>query len=437
MKGTRTMVTSNQNQADKQSPDKPSDDLNNLYIGHIDEVIGLSSVGEVSLKGEVLLYGQIEGGVFVVEQLRRLALYGALRKPDDERIGVISLAGPLIVPELVLDKDTKQSGSVRNLHLQCHYRALSLNESGSEKTNIFPRVEVLSADLTWTQVGEATEQAIQLVINIPTSNLVSQWPGLGLLDKITFVERKTLSFYPPGSESLTQKETHNSLHGCTEQPTSPCTGANLGRQLPLKFINISGMTDMGQLESRCQNQIKGACEVWRNKAALDLIVESDIEPGGDKGLITGDKVDNLRPSTFSHVNVYLVNDFEFPTNGACSCDGGQASAYCMLKWDVLSPEEDVETNKYLLAHELGHVLGITHPDGDNLIEFPPAAGMPNYHLGSHDSVMDPELISSRNTRQNMNIFTMWPSTSNPINNQTPLNAIVSATSWCDNFHPDP
>jgi hypothetical protein len=428
------MVPGNENheQLNSQSWNGLSDNLENLYISRIDQMFGsINGRRPISLKGEILLYGRTEGNVFIVEQLRRLALYGTLQQsPNGDRLGVISLAGPLTYPELALDQDPK-AGAIYNLNLQLHYRALSIEGPNSLQEAIFPRVEVLTADLTWTQAGELNGQEVKLTIGLPISKLVDGW--LGLVDTMT-LDEAPCSFYLPGAGPSNQNQKHNSLHGCIDG--SPCTqgATNFGRLLPLRFINVCGIPS-SQLEQGCQKQIDGVCEVWRNKAALGPVVEPNIQPGNNLGDITPTTAQKLRSTTASHVNVYLVQGFDYDaTGGGDTKDGGQASAYCMLQANLLSNP----SNRYLLAHELGHVLGISHPTGSDVISYPAATATGvNVHRGERNSVMQPGINSMRNTSRNLQIFTTWPSPTATGGNMTPLNAIVSAAPWCDNFHPDP
>jgi hypothetical protein len=455
------MMKDDQNQQDiqpeEQSPGQPFDGIENLYIGHIDELAGFINGQdelETPFKGELLLDGQAEGGVFEIKRFRRLALYGRLREPpigDEEkpdRIGVISLAGPL--RDTTLKPNPKGGVDVENLRLQLHYRALSDPEelpprfrSGDAE---FPEVEEIAAKLTlrWEQDGGPDEPEVRLAIELHIDELVTRW--LGLVEEITFdpfVRPFRLAGHGlPGF----QVSKRNSLHGCPD-PGGDCgNDADYNKiptsllRLPLKFINVSKKNlddeqEKIKLKTACQGQIDGVCVVWRNKAALRLDVEPEIDDAKTlKNLyevVNPEKAKTL-PADYAasisapspdpypdHVEVYLVEKLEGFTGscgGGATYDDGQASAFCILQVNQLN------VRKNLLAHELGHVLGVSHP-GDEPCP------------GSRTSIMHPPPpgfeFPTKNTRQNCRVITKFKDI--PCCTSSPLNPIVTGTGEKDLF----
>ncbi|MCB0168321.1 MAG: hypothetical protein KDI79_29100 [Anaerolineae bacterium] len=450
-------------QRKEQFLNQPDDNTRNLYIGHIDLVKGkVNGTLEANFAGEILLYGHPEDDIFVVEQLRRLALYGKLQEPNDfPELGIISLAGPISNTQLVPTLDDPKSGTVFIVHLQLHYddltkRRRAIRYSGDA---VFPRVEVLLTNLTWKQEGVPDESKVQLIVGLPASNLVGQVNGEGLIQSVTF-DPLLLPFHLAGTGPSISRKQHNSLGGCPD-PIGKCGPCNKKittpvRQLPLKFINITQKT-AEELEALCQTQITNACRVWRDKAGLELDIDPQI--GGDdidvmikdnyQGILTStqqsDLYDSVPPSGNppDYVPIYLVTgmrDSDGQNVQGFTRNCGQASAFSLLRVgrSGRNPiENSLQTNPFLLAHEVGHILGISHP-GDSTPEyFPDQHGFVDSHLGAAGSVMqmqDPNV--NINTCENFEIFDKWPGPTT-INIFVPLNAICLADpSQNDCFRPD-
>jgi hypothetical protein len=198
------------------------------------------------------------------------------------------------------------------------------------------------------------------------------------------------------------------------------------RNLPLKFINYSRVRTFRDqanpatpsVEGICERLIDGVCEVWRNKAALELNIQPLIEEGtliqkqvfGTITLLDEQDINNPAPSvelapshaSTSQLAVYVIDKFDQPHGGGITYDPGVASAYCILEVNAASQ------NRLLLAHELGHVFVLDHPG---------SAPDRDSSAGSIMQPADPNLPT--NTLFNCRIFTGGPGIA-------PLNPLVTA-----------
>ena len=407
----------------KQSPPVPFDDIRDLYIGRIAKAKGSIQLrGQqnplgVLWDGEMLFYGRPEGERFIVERLRRVVLYGAPLEPQfGKQIGILSLAGPLTETKLESGPD----GSIGKLRLEIHYRALSVELPPRDKSEdaVFPQVEQVIANLNWTQVGQATGAAVQLDVGL----VVSEWieRKLDVVQSVT-LEPVTVSLRLAGSEKpVLRTRTHESLApSCPQPPATACLPGmeTVTRTLPLKLISFSNRSLL-DVEQLCKTQLAGVCEVWRNKAALDLVVTPDIKEGTANEKTANSSVDMTQEyelgslySTQDQVEIYLVDNLLAWPGGGISYDCGKASAFGIIALDKVS------ANPYLLSHELGHALGLQEPNKQ-----------PN--PGSPGSIMEPKTPNSpTNTLDNFRILTAGA-------NAAPLNPIVATTAFSDCFHPD-
>jgi hypothetical protein len=430
--------------------------VENLFIGHFDEVDVIGHInGEIPcrFKGDLLIYRQPDSDVFKVEHLRRVALWGMPEPGRDTKppLGVISMAGPVGDTEQVPadEEDVAYRGEV---DLQLHYYSLSRPELlGETEEPGQRRVEWIRADLTlttefWNEPkGEAS---LQVDLDLPA--LVRG--EVRQIQSIKFGRFPPLTFRLSRRQSENKVAPANSLSGCTA-PTQPCTEpfnqTGVIHELRLKFINFSTEEDvsMAELIKRCQNQLDGACEVWGNRAAINLLPERDIDDAPPElkdcysELGSGQQLD--LPCDYAHFlktnkpvclenpcggapvdpyadffEIYLVGKraIKAPPNnhGGITHHDGQGSAYCILDVEAMS------VNQYLLAHELGHVLGISHP-------------YEQICPGSFFSVMLPGTPNSeRNTRATCKILDpAFAGIGDPC--FVPLNAKVTATDFHRNY----
>ena len=125
-----------------------------------------------------------------------------------------------------------------------------------------------------------------------------------------------------------------------------------------------------------QQVIEGACEVWWARGGIRLDPQASIftpplpatgynstKPDGtDIFSVSLSKeadlpVDIPTSVDVDLIEVYLVDKLDDSRGGGVAQQCGSSSAYIVLEIDHLP------YNRFLLAHELGHVLGLRHPDG--------------------------------------------------------------------------
>ncbi len=447
-------LSSNARQSVQASP-KPFDDIEDLYIAQIVkapgsiEIVKSPGSGQTETEtlpaifsGEMLLYGRIKDETFVVERLRRIALYGSpMEKRADDPIVTLSLAGPLA--ETVIQPPSP-AGSIEYVPLQLHYADLSMRlpPLSESQDAVFPQVERIAASVTWEPADKADPSAVNLEVSLIADKQVVV--TLGTV-RTVILEPIVLRFQLAGSGSPKPAAAHHSLPtNCLPPPGGPC-GPGLStvtRLLPIKFVNFSTQFSLSTVETMCKTQLcgvplvtgdcppvaGGVCEVWRNKAALDLTIQSTIDNAtAHTGYHEIDQTQETGPTGIQTLGyyypnaplivVYLVDALLDRPGGGISHDCGQASAYSILDLNKMG------ANPYLLAHELGHVLGLYHPD-ESTKPYP----------GSWESVMKASGAfspnPSANTLYNCRIFTAGMAGS-------PLNPIVTTTNINDCFRPDP
>jgi hypothetical protein len=170
---------------------------------------------------------------------------------------------------------------------------------------------------------------------------------------------------------------------------------------------------MASLEAVAQPQIDAACEVWWAKGGIR-------NPFGTVSLAQEAMVGAIS-SDASAVEVYLVDRLSDRPGGGITLNCGTSGAFVILEIDK------ARNNRYLLAHELGHVLGLRHPKQPA----PPAgAACQSYREGSSCSVMTPDSPnSSRNTLNNLGVVEV---PGNPL----PLGPVLTTLSQLGGWNPD-
>jgi hypothetical protein len=174
------------------------------------------------------------------------------------------------------------------------------------------------------------------------------------------------------------------------------------------------------MDNLAQALIDGACRVWWLKGGIMLEPDSTsvIPDANVPATVTVDVNESMIPSGQTTrtrddpnaVEIYLVeslvgNDFLSPPkprrSGGVTYGCGTAGAYVILEI------RKAKNNPYLLAHEIGHVLGIAHPssvEGQS-----DSCALSTNRQGSECSVMIPDRPASpRNTTKNVNLASTFP-----------------------------
>lgn len=245
--------------------------------------------------------------------------------------------------------------------------------------------------------------------------------------QLSFQELKPLTTLSPERNSLGQ---------CSGPGPSTGSGSYPYYNLQVRFINISS-EPIGTLEALAQEQIDGACQVWWDKGRLNIVPGPPPPPAGNptvteayetmlgldgtyaasqETFIREKITEKINSSDLDRVRICFVDTMENLNNNRVS---GYTFSCASSGSFVFLEVGHARNNKYLLAHELGHVLGLRHPDG---------SGCENVSInGSYCSVMVPDLPnSSRNTVNNLSILDSPPSLGgNPMGGQQKLSAFSS------------
>jgi|GEM_PF-5819297 len=369
------------------------EELQKLYVGRVNPadaagIIETSDGQQLLLRkfGEILLYGGMEGETFVLNEVRRIALVGKVfSESDKEPFGNFSLVGPLNT------NSVEQEGVINNLIFQFHYRELSIigiekKRYAGEEGVYFPPVVHMIGNMKWQQISDITNLGVRLAIDLelfddPEFNQGIELPNRA--NRISLEKTIEIDFHWAGAarsnDIITVQGELQPLMAVAAlsplpcfQPTQPCQAdapRMLIRELPLRFVNLATLDSGENIAALCGDQIGGVCDVWRQQAILNLnvnpIIDDRLEAIFDiyRDFDDSQWSDFLQssglPST-NQVDVYVVNDV---LAGGVSLSGGGAT-YDASKASVaiFLVKSAMKNNRFLLAHELGHGLGLGHPD---------------------------------------------------------------------------
>jgi hypothetical protein len=406
------------------------DDIENLFIGHFRNVDAhiqtISGENPVRLWGEILLYGRLDadGKSFIVGELRRVAAGGGLIEPKlDKRFSSISLAGPLEVPQV---GPSVSGGEIVDIRMQLHYSALSQLKPLLESEHaVYSQVDTILTNLSWKQISEPVENSIVLEINFASTKRLTSPIDPPIFESIRFDQPIRVSFDRAGSgKPLAETILPLNAPPPAAPPPGPCSPSltTIVRTLDLNFVNLTHHA----VDAAVTTLMDRVNEVWRDKAALT--VTHTITPGLANDIETFFSMDQIEEGTvatagYDHpaiptMEVYLIESFA--TNNqhgggfAPLTPANAASAFCIVEVGAAA------TNPYLLAHELGHALGLQHPDGTQ-----------GTILSSLNSVMQPSGPGASNNPSNtlFNMRSLLCCT-------PPLNPLIQTTAAPGCFHPD-
>ena len=346
-------------------------------------------VREVEFSGEVLLAESGQGQEAVIEQIRRVSLW---IDSLDEAGGLISFAGPANDIKI----EPGQRGQVEPFDVQFYYPLLPSEPECEESDASYVPLEKLRGTLSYEILAaEDTKQEIRITIEQQEliQAVVGAVEGFTFDDALIFERLQPGEYVPPD---------HNSLVVCAG--TAPAGALHERRRLKLRFVNLSLVASSPSLEPLLQDLLVKACQVWWAKGGILLEPEGAIAAAAPAGFgcAAGFCVSLLQEAMLQGVaavndaaEVYLVDSLDPSRGGGVTKNCGTSGAYVILEIGK------AQNNRYLLAHELGHVLGLRHPG-----ESAPAASNPcqSYRAGSFCSVMVADSTnSSRNTDLNIGV----------------------------------
>lgn len=344
---------------------------------------------EVEFSGEVLLAESGQGQEAVVEQIRRVSLW---IDSLDEAGGLISFAGPANAIRL----EPGQRGQIEPFDVQFYYPLLPTEPECEESDASYVQLEKLRGQLSY-EIGAAEDTKQEVRITIEQQELIQA--VVGAVEGFTFDHPLIFERLQPGEYTPPD---HNSLVSCAG--SAPAGALHERRKLKLRFVNLSLVASSPSLEPLVQDLLVKACQVWWAKGGILLEPEAAIAsaaPAGfgcAAGFCVSLAQESMLQGTSAVKNaaeVYLVDGLDPTRGGGVTKNCGTSGAYVILEIG------QAQNNRYLLAHELGHVLGLRHP-----AEAAPAASDPcqSYRAGSFCSVMVADSTnSSRNTDLNIGV----------------------------------
>jgi len=338
---------------------------------------------EILWQGEILisLLDESETGL-QFDAFNRVALRSSSVESLD---GMLSLAGP-----------QERDRSDHQFDMRGYYPYLgSLKPACVESDAVFPLFEHFIGEIFFERIdgGEADELWFRIQLDqevVPRSEIISP------LEKISFGPAE-IPFYPLPDQYLEESK-HNSLGDCTG--TAPIGTGHVHKNLKIRFVSLlNPQPSAGQLESWLQDPVsgaslEGACRVWWQKGGIKIDPKSTIDfetfSNGDITQLEETQLPNNIAQDPDRIDVYLVDQLLDKSGGGVTHGCGTNNAYIILEI------EEARNNRYLLAHEIGHVLGLFHP-GES-------AACSEFLEGSFCSVMVPGTPnSSRNTANNLGV----------------------------------
>ncbi len=373
-----------------------------IYLAQLKQVISHfvlrdGSEKSVLLTGEILVEGGTEtGSDLSTGVFRRVSLWS---DPAEELHGVVALAGPIEAPRY----NPEPFSTLKPFEMWLYHSKLrSLPPICTESDATYPPLERTSGRLEWKLV-EADESGGRGTLTITLEQVGES--GAEFIEKV--ILPPTDVAFRRVEEQRPYKQTQaNSIVACGG--SAPAGAGHDCRALFVRFIHLSRAGAPGtNLEPLAQQLIDNACAVWWQKGGIKLVpfvpdgqVHATVEvvnvsaqvytcPGNPQSVCVALaqelSVGAVSPSPDA-VEVYFVDRLSDEPGGGITHLCRTVDAFVILEI------EKAWNNKYLLAHELGHVLGLAHPDG---------GGCPGTAAGAQCSVMVPDTPNSaRNPASN-------------------------------------
>jgi hypothetical protein len=354
---------------------------------------------DTKFHGDMLIKGHSDGNKLFVQEIRRFSKASELLTSLG---GVISMSGPCQGPRKVSPPADRGKVSF-NLHL--YYPELQSSDGLScipvGTSGLFPPLkQVICEEFRWKPGSLPNSLDITLRFTFPDDKTN------GRLFKVVF-EREIINLpFQPIADA------DDNLHEY--------------KALRVRFVILAKNTPPETLRKWIKNWLDEAEKVWTDKGGLTIIKKEIIEhpdydkkefPDNPKGFVvtpnTYSSIGQIsRPLDVDAITIYLIDRFEPDPDtvifrnlgnknderhdGGFTYCGGTDNAYTVLDVDYNKEKEEGGEgfNEYLLAHELGHVLGLLHPeqkvDGDE-----------KFLKSSKGSIMQAGSHKGGNTRQNL------------------------------------
>lgn len=363
-----------------------------IYLSQFEDVPGELTLQsgepiEIKWRGEILLDVQeIDEGRWEIRSVRRIALNSLSVEPLE---GEISIAGPRDELAFVLSSGEQ----ILDFGMRGYYPFLNRLGSACEESDaIYPLLEKFQGEVILAVSGEVGKES-----GLEVQVLLKQESN----DENSFeTPLQTLSFGPailtftPLPPQFPSENPHHSLVTCSMPP--PGGTGHTHKKLNIRFVSLLSPQPLpSDLENWVQELLDGACKVWWSKGGIKI----DPKPTIDLGSFLGGVIPQLQETAVptnvgqdaNRIDVYLVEQLTARPGGGVTHACGTNGAYVLLEMGK------ARNNKYLLAHELGHVLGLHHPGR--------SADCSEFREGSFCSIMVPDKPnSSRNTVNNLAVI---------------------------------
>jgi hypothetical protein len=322
------------------------------------------------LTGELQFEGYVSEGQVSIRRWRRVAVAGQLETPEEidrgGRVGIISLAGDSI------------DESRDSLSLQLHYAELTrrVRHADPESDVLFPDFRYVKGSIRVKKAESTSESDVWLSANLLVSGLGSETEGLLAEIKLDVQNAHFRQAGLPRQQlrALYSLPATSSLSAGDCLP--PAEPKDNGYRLGIRFIScsttytLSNPVPWDRLRSLCEEQLEGARLIWREQGALTVLGPLvDGTPSHKAYTVVdanADQIFELMPANAPtsgdfralaqwEMPVYIVDTLKSCSGGAITVGAGAPSAYCVMSIGFL------QGNPNLLAHEIGHVLGLDEP----------------------------------------------------------------------------